>query len=139
VIFINQIRDKIGVSWGSPETTTGGRALKFYSSVRLDIRRIGAIKDGTNVTGNRTRVKVVKNKVAAPFREAEFDIIYGRGIDNVSEIIDLATEKNVITKKASWCYYGKDQIGQGKEAVRQWLLNGKLDEIKNELHGKERP
>ena len=129
VVFINQIRDKIGVSWGSPETTSGGRALKFYASVRLDIRRIGSIKEGANVTGNRTRVKVVKNKVAAPFKQVEFDIIFGRGIDNVSELIELAIEKNVITKKASWFSYGEDQIGQGKDAVRQWLLDGRLEEF----------
>ena len=121
LIFINQIREKIGVRFGSPETTSGGRALKFYSSVRMDIRRIGAIKDGTDVTGNRTRVKVVKNKVAPPFREAEFDIIYGEGVSSMGELVDLAVDNNIITKSGSWYSYGDDKIGQGRESAKQWL------------------
>ena len=121
LIFINQIREKIGVRFGSPETTSGGRALKFYSSIRMDIRRIGAIKDGTDVTGNRTRVKVVKNKVAPPFREAEFDIIYGEGVSSMGELVDLAVDNNIITKSGSWYSYGDDKIGQGRESAKQWL------------------
>ncbi|HYG67236.1 MAG TPA: recombinase RecA, partial [Anaeromyxobacteraceae bacterium] len=121
VIFINQIREKIGVMFGSPETTTGGRALKFYASVRMDIRRIGAIKDGQDVVGNRTRVKVVKNKVAPPFREAEFDIIYGEGVSMLSELVDLALEHDVIQKSGSWYSYGDEKIGQGRDAAKQWL------------------
>jgi recombination protein RecA len=121
LIFINQIRMKIGVMFGSPETTTGGRALKFYSSVRMDIRRIGAIKDGTEVTGNRTRVKIVKNKVAPPFRQAEFDIIYGEGISSLGELIDVGVEHDVITKSGSWFSYGDIKIGQGRDATKSWL------------------
>ncbi|HUX66139.1 MAG TPA: recombinase RecA [Terriglobales bacterium] len=121
LIFINQIREKIGVMFGSPETTTGGRALKFYSSVRIDIRRIAAIKDGDAVIGNRTRAKVVKNKVAAPFREAEFDIMYGEGISITGDLIDLATEKNVIEKSGSWYAYKGERIGQGRENAKQYL------------------
>ena len=121
LIFINQIREKIGVMFGSPETTTGGRALKFYASVRLDIRRIGAIKEGTEVVGNRTRVKVVKNKVAPPFREAEFDIIYGEGISSVGELIDLAVTYEIIQKSGAWYAYGDQKIGQGREATKTWL------------------
>ena len=123
LIFINQIREKIGVSWGSPETTTGGRALKFYSSVRMDIRRIGALKEGTEVVGNRTRVKVVKNKVAPPFKQVEFDIIYGEGISAGGELIDLAVENDIITKSGSWYSYGDVKIGQGRDATKQWLLD----------------
>ncbi len=121
LIFINQIRMKIGVMFGSPETTSGGRALKFYASVRMDIRRIGAIKDGQEVTGNRTRVKVVKNKVAPPFRQAEFDIIYGEGVSSLGELIDLGLEHDVIQKSGSWYSYGEERIGQGREATKEWL------------------
>jgi recombination protein RecA len=121
LIFINQIRMKIGVMFGNPETTSGGRALKFYSSVRLDIRRIGAVKDGKDVVGNRTRVKVKKNKVAPPFREAEFDIIYGEGISSLGELIDLGTEHDILEKRGSWYSYGDDTIAQGREATKEWL------------------
>ncbi len=121
LIFINQIRDKIGVMFGSPETTTGGRALKFYSSVRLDIRRIAAIKDGDAVVGNRTKIKVVKNKLASPFREAEFDIVYGEGISREGEMIDLGVQHNVIEKSGSWFSYKAERIGQGRENARQFL------------------
>ena len=121
LIFINQIRMKIGVMFGSPETTSGGRALKFYCSVRLDIRRIGAVKDGSDVVGNRTRVRVKKNKVAPPFKEAEFDIIYGEGISSLGELIDLGTEHDIIQKRGSWYSYGEETIAQGREATKEWL------------------
>jgi recombination protein RecA len=121
LIFINQIREKIGVMFGNPETTTGGRALKFYSSVRLDIRRIAAIKDGDTVIGNRTKVKVVKNKVAAPFREAEFDIIYGEGVSREGDLLDLGVAQNLVEKSGSWFSYKGDRIGQGRENARQFL------------------
>jgi len=121
LIFINQIREKIGVMFGNPETTTGGRALKFYSSVRLDIRRIAAIKDGEVVVGNRTKVKVVKNKVASPFREAEFDIIYGEGVSKEGDLLDLGSAQNIIEKSGSWFSYKGDRIGQGRENARQFL------------------
>ncbi len=121
LIFINQIREKIGVMFGNPETTTGGRALKFYASVRLDIRRIAAIKDGESVIGNRTKVKVVKNKVASPFREAEFDIIYGEGVSKEGDLIDLGTAQNLIEKSGSWFSYKGERIGQGRENARQFL------------------
>ena len=122
VIFINQIRMKIGVMFGSPETTTGGNALKFYSSCRLDIRRIGAIKDRDEVIGNQTRVKVVKNKVAPPFRVVEFDILYGEGISKMGELIDLGVRANVVEKSGSWYSYGPQRIGQGKENTRKFLI-----------------
>src|SRR2546425_2510756 len=121
LIFINQIREKIGVMFGNPETTTGGRALKFYSSVRLDIRRIAAIKDGDAVVGNRTKVKLVKNKCAAPFREAEFDIIYGEGVSKEGDLIDLGVANNLIEKSGSWFSYKGERIGQGRENAKQFL------------------
>ncbi len=125
LIFINQIREKIGVMFGNPETTTGGRALKFYSSVRIDIRRIAAIKDGDVVTGSRTRVKVVKNKVAAPFREAEFDILYGEGISREGDLLDLAVNSNILEKSGSWFSYKGERIGQGRENARAFLKENK--------------
>jgi len=121
VIFTNQLRMKIGIMFGNPETTTGGRALKFYSSIRLDIRRIAAIKDGDAVVGNRTRVKVVKNKVASPFREAEFDIIYGEGVSKEGDLLDLGVAQNVVEKSGSWFSYKGERIGQGRETARQFL------------------
>lgn len=120
-IFINQLREKIGVFFGSPETTTGGKALKFYASVRLDIRRIGAIKEGEHVVGNRTRVKVVKNKVAPPFREAEFDIMYGEGISREGDLLDLAVNNNVVEKSGAWFSYAGERLGQGRENVKNML------------------
>jgi recombination protein RecA len=125
MIFINQIREKIGVMFGNPETTTGGRALKFYSSVRIDIRRIAAIKEGDIVTGSRTRVKIVKNKVAAPFREAEFDILYGEGISREGDLLDLAVNHNLLEKSGSWFSYKNERIGQGRENARQFLKENK--------------
>jgi recombination protein RecA len=121
LIFINQIREKIGVMFGNPETTSGGRALKFYASVRADIRRIAAIKEGEAITGNRTKVKIVKNKVAAPFREAEFDIIYGQGISREGDLIDLGVAQNMVEKSGSWYSYKGERIGQGRENARQFL------------------
>jgi recombination protein RecA len=125
LIFINQIREKIGVMFGNPETTTGGRALKFYSSVRLDIRRIAAIKEGDVMIGSRTKVKVVKNKVAAPFREAEFDILYGEGISREGDLLDLATNQNIVEKSGSWYSYKNERIGQGRENARAFLRENK--------------
>jgi recombination protein RecA len=125
LIFINQIREKIGVMFGNPETTTGGRALKFYSSVRIDIRRIAAIKEGDVVTGSRTKVKVVKNKVAAPFREAEFDIMYGEGISREGDLLDVAASRDIVEKSGSWFSYKGERIGQGRENARQFLKDNK--------------
>jgi recombination protein RecA len=121
LIFINQLREKIGVMFGNPETTTGGRALKFYASVRLDIRRIASIKDGDVVVGGRTRVKVVKNKVAPPFREAEFDVMYGEGISRTGDLIDLAVDKRIVEKSGAWFAYGGERLGQGRENAKQFL------------------
>lgn len=131
LIFINQIRMRIGVMFGNPETTTGGRALKFYATVRLDIRRIASIKDGQEVIGARTRVRVVKNKVAPPFKEAEFDLIYGQGISTIGELIDIASDKNIIDKSGSWFSYGGDRLGQGRENAKKFLEENQViqDEI----------
>jgi recombination protein RecA len=131
-IFINQIREKIGVMFGSPETTTGGRALKFYSSLRLDIRRIGAIKDGDKVVGNRTKVKVVKNKVAPPFRECEFDIMYGEGISREGDVLDLAVANRVVEKSGAWFSYKSDRLGQGRENAKQTLKDNRELAVKVE-------
>jgi recombination protein RecA len=125
LIFINQIREKIGVMFGNPETTTGGRALKFYASIRLDIRRIQAIKEGDRVIGSRTRGKVVKNKVAAPFREAEFDILYGEGISREGDLIDLGVEKGLLEKSGTWISFGGERMGQGRENARVFLKENK--------------
>ena len=136
VIFINQIRMKIGVMFGNPETTTGGRALKFYASVRLDIRRIASIKDRENVIGNRTKVKVVKNKVAPPFRQAEFDIMYGTGISKEGDIIDVAVDNDIIEKSGTWFSYGEVRLGQGRENVKKFLMEN--PDIYNEVQDKVR-
>src|SRR5476651_998257 len=133
-IFINQLREKIGVMFGNPETTTGGNALKFYASVRLDIRRIGQIKEGNDIIGNRTKVKVVKNKIAPPFRIAEFDIMFGEGISKAGEIIDLGVEHNIIKKAGSWFSYGDTRLGQGRDAVKQLILDN--PELMEELEVK---
>ena len=135
-IFINQLREKIGVMFGNPETTTGGNALKFYASVRLDVRRTTQLKDGEDATGNRTRVKVVKNKMAPPFKKAEFDILYGEGISKIGEILDLGVEFDIIKKSGSWFSYGDSKIGQGREAVRQLLLDN--PEFAEEVEAKVR-
>ncbi|WP_183092287.1 recombinase RecA [Nocardioides stalactiti] len=134
MIFINQLREKIGVMFGSPETTTGGRALKFYSSVRLDVRRIETLKDGTDMVGNRTRIKVVKNKVAPPFKQAEFDIMYGKGISREGSLIDVGVEAGLIRKAGAWYTYEGDQLGQGKENARQFLKDN--PDLANELEKK---
>lgn len=135
-IFINQLREKIGVMFGNPETTTGGNALKFYASVRLDIRRIGQIKEGESITGNRARVKVIKNKVAPPFRIAEFDIMYGEGVSKLGEIIDMGVDHNVIKKSGSWFSYGETKLGQGRDAVKALLADN--PELAEELETKIR-
>jgi recombination protein RecA len=134
VIFINQLREKIGVMFGSPETTTGGRALKFYASVRLDIRRIETLKDGTDAVGNRTRVKVVKNKVAPPFKQAEFDILYGHGISREGGLIDMGVENGFVRKAGAWYTYEGDQLGQGKENARNFLKDN--PDLANEIEKK---
>src|SRR5574344_2166250 len=134
VVFINQLRDKLGVMFGNPETTTGGNALKYYASVRLDVRKIGQIKDGDNVVGNRTRVKVVKNKVAPPFRSAEFDIMFGEGISKIGEIIDMGVECEVIKKSGSWFSYGDTKLAQGRDAVKALLKDN--DELREEIEVK---
>lgn len=137
-IFINQLREKIGVMFGNPETTTGGNALKFYASVRLDIRRIGQLKEGTDIIGNRTKVKVVKNKVAPPFRTIEFDIIYGEGVSKAGEIVDLGVEMDIVKKSGSWFSYNDTKLGQGREAVKQLLLDNPemADEIEAKVKAK---
>lgn len=136
VVFINQLREKVGVMFGNPETTTGGRALKFYSSVRLDVRRIESLKQSGEVIGNRTRVKVVKNKVAPPFKEAEFDIMFGEGISAVGDILDLAAENGIINKSGAWYAYEGNKIGQGRENAKQYLRDN--PEICNEVEHKVR-
>ncbi|MBS1616218.1 MAG: recombinase RecA [Bacteroidetes bacterium] len=137
-IFINQLREKIGVMFGNPETTTGGNALKFYASVRLDIRRISQIKDGDTATGNRTRVKVVKNKVAPPFRQVEFDIVFGEGISKLGEIIDMGVDLGILNKSGSWFSYGDSKIGQGRDAVKQFLQDNPevMDEVEARIREK---
>ena len=143
LVFINQLREKIGVMFGNPETTTGGNALKFYASVRIDIRRIGQIKEGEDIQGNRTRVKVVKNKLAPPFRKAEFDIIYGLGISKTGELIDMGVELEILKKSGSWFSYGETRLGQGRDAVKNLLRdNPELSEeieqkIKASIQGTE--
>ena len=138
VVFINQLREKVGVMFGNPETTTGGRALKFYSSVRMDVRRIDSIKSAGEVIGNRTRVKVVKNKIAPPFKEAEFDIIYGKGISKIGDIIDLAANDNIIVKSGSWFSYNGEKIGQGRDNTKQFLMEHPdiADEIEKKVRDK---
>ncbi|PLX14555.1 MAG: recombinase RecA [Marinilabiliales bacterium] len=133
-IFINQLREKIGVMFGNPETTTGGNALKFYATIRIDIRRIGQIKDGEDASGNRTRVKIVKNKLAPPFKKAEFDIMYGEGISKIGEIIDIGVDQNIVKKSGSWFSYGETKLGQGREAVKQLLKDN--PELAEELETK---
>ena len=135
VVFINQIREKIGVMFGNPETTTGGRALKFYATVRMDIRRIGAIKEGTDIIGNKTKVKVVKNKIAPPFKEAEFDIMYGTGISKTGDILDLAVELGIVEKSGTWYSFGEERIGQGRENVKQFLSQVENQDLFEKLEG----
>ncbi|HRA12637.1 MAG TPA: DNA recombination/repair protein RecA, partial [Chitinophagaceae bacterium] len=135
-IFINQMREKIGVMFGNPETTTGGNALKFYASVRLDIRRQAQVKDGDSAIGNHVKVKVVKNKVAPPFRAAEFDIIFGQGISKTGEIVDMGTELGIVQKSGSWYSYNNDKLGQGRDSVKQLMVDN--PELANEIEGKIR-
>lgn len=135
-IFINQLRDKIGIMFGNPETTTGGNALKFYSTIRLDVRKTTQLKDGDDATGNRTRVKIVKNKMAPPFRKAEFDILFGEGISKIGEIIDLGVEFNIIKKSGSWFSYGESKLAQGRDAVKQILTDN--PELAEEIEAKIR-
>lgn len=148
VIFINQLREKVGVMYGNPEVTTGGRALKFYSSVRIEVRRSENLKNGTEVYGSRTKCKVVKNKVAPPFKTAEFDIIYGKGISKVGEIIDLAMDMGIVERSGSWFYYDGNRIGQGKDAAKKYIeenkelqkeLEDKLKAMKDRIELKEEP
>jgi recombination protein RecA len=141
VIFINQLREKVGVLFGNPETTTGGRALKFYSSMRFDVRKVETIKQGENMLGSRTRVKVVKNKVAPPFKKAEFDIMYGKGISLSGDILDCAVENGIVKKSGSWYSYEGDRIGQGREAVKAYLEDNPelMNKIKNELMDSLKP
>ena len=136
VIFINQLRDKIGVMFGNPETTTGGNALKFYSTIRVDVRRIGQLKEGEDIIGNRTRVKIVKNKIAPPFRKTEFDLMYGRGISRAGEILDLGVDYNILKKSGSWYSYGETRLGQGRETVKQLLQDN--PELSEEVETKIR-
>lgn len=131
LIFINQVREKIGVMFGNPETTTGGRALKFYSSVRTEVRRMAALKDGESVVGNRTKIKIVKNKVAAPFREAEVDILYGQGVSREGDLLDLGVAQGLVEKSGSWFSFAKERIGQGRENARAFLISN--PEIRNRL------
>lgn len=135
VIFINQLREKVGVMFGSPETTTGGRALKFYSSIRLDVRRIEAIKQGGEIVGNRTRIKVVKNKIAPPFKEAEFDIMFGQGISKAGDVLDLAVKENIIQKSGAWFAYNEGKIGQGRENAKAYLIENSaiMDEVEEKV------
>lgn len=135
-VFINQLRDKIGVMFGNPETTTGGNALKFYSTVRVDIRKLNQIKDGDESTGNRVRVKIVKNKLAPPFKKAEFDIVFGEGISKTGEIVDMGVEMNIVKKSGSWFSYGETRLGQGRDAVKQLMLDN--PELADEIEGKIR-
>jgi len=137
-VFINQLREKIGVMFGNPETTTGGNALKFYASIRIDIRRIGQIKDGDNIKGNKTRVKIVKNKLAPPFRKAEFDIMYGEGISKIGEIIDLGVDYDIIKKSGSWFSYGDTKLGQGRDAVKNLIADNPelMAELENKIREK---
>lgn len=135
-IFINQLREKIGVMFGSPETTTGGRALKFFSTIRIDVRRIDSIKQGTDIVGNRVRAKVVKNKVAPPFRVAEFDLMYGLGISKEGNLVDLGVEEGIVAKSGSWYTYGEERLGQGREAAKEFLKEHR--EVRNEIETKIR-